>query len=325
MRDLLKLLDKAESDFATDQEQFKQKAEQIKKVTSPQELADLTGSDALRSKIAELNGDPIDLERILGKNNLMDVYYFRKGLEVARTVCRLVYWPSFQSEKQASGTGFLIGPGLLMTNNHVIPNVIRAQNLYAEFEYEKLDGININTQTPVFKLDPESFFITSKALDYAIIAVEPTACNHPDCQLEAYGWNSLRPAKDKIFDGQFLTIIQHPLGQQKMIAFRENQLIEAQGNFLHYTTDTDRGSSGSLVANDDWEIIGLHRSGVPEKNDKGEILLTKGGIWQSSQDNAFIKWIANQGVFVDCILEDVAGREVPVRQELIKGQLLNAK
>jgi V8-like Glu-specific endopeptidase len=312
MRNLRELLTGTDAILNEKPEEFKKKAEQLKKVDSPEELLALNNSEYLRKKLDELQNDPIVKERIIGRNNLMDLHYFRQGLKIAKTVCRLVRRPDPLGEKIAIGTGFMVGPGLLMTNNHVIRHIVDAREMFAEFEYEKLDGSEINTQTKLFKLDPATFFITRKSLDYAVIAVEPTAVNDPEKKLEEYGWNRLTPMKDKIFEGQFLTIVQHPRGLQKMIAFRDNQLISVKDHFLHYTTDTDSGSSGSLVANDEWEIIGLHHSGVPERDENDNILLTKGGFWQSSNDNPFIKWIANEGVLIDSILEDLEDQKMSI-------------
>ena len=51
------------------------------------------------------------------------------------------------SGRQPIGTGFLVAPGLLLTNNHVIPDEEAAAGFIAEFDYEldsddrKLGGI----------------------------------------------------------------------------------------------------------------------------------------------------------------------------------------
>jgi hypothetical protein len=47
-----------------------------------------------------------------------------------------------------------------------------------------------------------------------------------------------------------VSIIQHPSGERKQLALRENQLIDVLEDFLHYRTDTAPGSSGSPVFND---------------------------------------------------------------------------
>lgn len=312
MKNLQALLQKACEDFGLVQEDFEKQKEKVKNIQSLQDLEALNGKDQTNYRLGQLSVGPninaIGLERLIGANNLMDIYYLQRGLDVAKTVCRIVMVSS--SKKTPIGTGFMVGPGLMMTNNHVIETSTDSKYLSAEFEYEK--GANgINSQTYFFNFDPEAFFITNAKLDYTIIAVEPLASNDPGKKLEDYGWNKLAPSKEKVLVGEPLTIIQHPEGLPKMIAFRENKMVSMEGDLVHYTTDTQPGSSGSLVANDNWEIVALHRSGVPQKDEDDNILLTKGGVWQDSSDTPFISWIANQGVLMDSILADVAGR-VPV-------------
>lgn len=74
-----------------------------------------------------------DSERILGKNDLLRVSYFTRGLMAARCVCRLQVSDGFET---FFGTGFLVSPRLLITNNHVISSKSEAQRAIAEFGYE---------------------------------------------------------------------------------------------------------------------------------------------------------------------------------------------
>jgi endonuclease G len=57
--------------------------------------------------------------------------------------------------------------------------------------------------------------------------------------------------------------VQHPEGQYKQIALRENQVIgRGKGGItLHYAADTLPGSSGSPVYNDQFELVALHHAG----------------------------------------------------------------
>src|SRR5215213_1543390 len=59
------------------------------------------------------------LERILQGNDLTDISYLAQGMLCARAVCRI----EIRNErgKLGYGTGFLVAPGVLMTNHHVLP------------------------------------------------------------------------------------------------------------------------------------------------------------------------------------------------------------
>ncbi len=323
MIDLQELLEKTHRSLGISQDKLKDKAQQARLIDSTEGLAALNGhSERIRKKMAQLKEDPIGLERLIGRNNLMDICYLQRGLEVARTTCRIVYLNN--GEKEALGTGFLVGPGLLMSNQHVLRRPEIARLLHAEFGYESLGNGRLNDETLLFKLEPGSFFLADESLDFAICALASSAQGEPGQKIEQFGWNELSPVKDKLLEGQFLTIIQHPLGGRKMIAFRDNQLVDVHGRFIHYTTDTQQGSSGSLVASDEWDIVALHRSGVPEKDQQGNILLAKGGVWQSQSDDPYIQWIANQGVLIDAILENISSREPEGSEAGLKSYLLQA-
>ena len=45
--------------------------------------------------------------------------------------------------------------------------------------------------------------------------------------------------------GQWVNIIQHPNGERKQLALRQNNIIDMLDDFLQYETDTAPGSSGS--------------------------------------------------------------------------------
>src|SRR5262249_41712879 len=61
----------------------------------------------------------------------------------------------------------------------------------------------------------------------------------------------------------FVTIVQHPEGQKKQVALRDNRIVDVFDEFLHYEADTQPGSSGSPVFNDQWELVALHHASVP--------------------------------------------------------------
>ena len=54
----------------------------------------------------------------------------------------------------------------------------------------------------------------------------------------------------------YLNIIQHPRGRPKD---RSNQVVDITNIDVFYTTDTEPGSSGSAVFNDNWELVAIHK------------------------------------------------------------------
>ncbi|MEM9722622.1 MAG: serine protease [Bacteroidota bacterium] len=261
----------------------------------------------------------IGQERLMGECNLMSISYFYKGLEISKSVCRIV---NARGEKiEALGTGFLVGPHLLMTNWHVIGSRMEARIFQAEFEYE-FQSEGKMSKSYLFKLDPSLFFLTDEELDYTIVGVNPISQTDPSRKLDFYPTNILKSTRDKILVKEAVSIIQHPRGRPKMIAIRDNEVSKIEEPFIYYNTDTDQGSSGSLVANDQWDIVALHHRSIPKKNENGKIMLSKGGILRKEEDKEFIIWEANRGVLMDCILKDIAKRNVRVYEKNIREELL---
>jgi len=254
------------------------------------------------------------LERIIGKNDLMSISYLEIGLRVARTVGR-VHIQNADGSLAGYGTGFMVSPRLLLTNNHVFENASIAGASRVEFNFQEgPDGKLLSSDFVNF--DPTAFFVTDKALDFSIVALRSSP---------KYGWNGLSAAEGKLIVGEYVTIIQHPEGKRKQIALRENQVVDMLDDFAHYRTDTAPGSSGSPVFNDQWEIVALHHSGVPKKDSQGRILARDGSVWDSSMGEDQIQWIANEGVRISKILKHVqglslTGGQVALRKQMLDGQ-----
>lgn len=229
------------------------------------------------------------LERLIGENDLMGVSYLGVGRAAARTVGR-VHVRSAPSRPSGFGTGFLVAPDLVLTNNHVLADAGLAAASLIEFDYEDgPDGAPLDAFTVRF--DPARLFLTDAALDFTLVALAD-----PEGRLAERGWNPLIEAEGKIIVGESLTIVQHARGEPKQIALRRNRLLDVLEDHLHYETDTAPGSSGSPVYNDAWEVVALHHSGVPRRDAQGRFLTRDGRVWTDALDDSLIDWIANEGV-----------------------------
>src|SRR5919202_1710354 len=142
--------------------------------------------------------------------------------------------------------------------------------------------------------------------------------------LRSFGWTPLIEQEGKAIIGEYVNIIQHPGGEPKQLALRENQLVDVLPDFLHYETDTAPGSSGSPVFNDQWEVVALHHSGVPRKDAAGNILAIGGGRWDPSMGEHRVDWIANEGVRVSRILTNLRERQLDAAQGALRRELVAA-
>lgn len=242
------------------------------------------------------------LERILQGNELTDINYLAQGLSCARSVCRIVL--RSQGRLLGYGTGFLVAPGVLLTNHHVISSIELVNEAVAQFRYERtLTGAEA---VPVeFALEAAPSPILNRELDFALVSV---ADRSSASGLNEFGWLYLNPQPGKAFVGEYLTIIQHPKGERKQVCVRENRLLkyDENGPYVWYQTDTVGGSSGSPVFNNSWEVVALHHSGVPKTEIRGgrTVYLTKDNrVWTSDMGNDQLDWIANEGIRVSQILK----------------------
>ena len=256
---------------------------------------DSTRRLALRVALIEPpESDPKGYERIIGESDLTSINYLDRGRRAANAVCR-IRAPSEGGEWY--GTGFLVGPRLLVTNNHVLANADEASQAEAEFAHEHdVDGV---LRPPIqFNLRPHEIFFTDPKLDVTFVAVAPLSDG--GVPLERYGWLQLLPPSGKGVDGEWVTIVQHPNGGPKQISIRSNRIVElrkgtvaddVRDNFVHYLTDTEPGSSGSPVLNDQWQVVAVHHKAVPAP---GEV---------DKKTGEPTRYIGNEGVRTSAIID----------------------
>lgn len=260
----------------------------------------------------------VAVERLMGKNDLMSILYLERGVIAARTVCRITIRGSATGNAAGFGTGSLVSPRLLLTNNHVLPSANVARFSAAEFDFQETLA-SAAPQSRFFALDPDTFFLTDPRLDFTLVAVRD-----PEEQLRPYGWNMLVAEEGKVQKGESVTIIQHPQAQTKQIALRENEITDILEQFLLYRTDTAPGSSGSPVFNDQWELVGLHHAGVPRRKN-GEILTRTGVPWDDSMSEDLIDWIANEGARISRIIRHLKNVTLSDAQSKLRAQCFESE
>ena len=243
--------------------------------------------------------DGLGLERILGTSDLVEINFLDIGRRSGRPVGRIQV-RDLAGRVREFGTGFVVSARLLLTNNHVLPAAESARNSLVDFDFE--DDESFKPRTPVvFGLDPDHFFYTNAALDFTLVAVRPIA-NDAEVELRSFGHLPLYASKDKVLVDEYVAVIQHPGGAPKKVALRNNRIVDVFDDFVHYTTDTDRGASGSPVFNDQWQVVALHHAGVKKRDESGRILAVDGSVWTPAMGDDRIAYVANEGVRVSSIL-----------------------
>jgi endonuclease G, mitochondrial len=254
------------------------------------------------------------LESMIEGDDLMPIRYFEMGQLAAKPVGR-IHIDLGPRVGQGYATGFLVAPGILLTNHHVLKTIDYARAATVTFDAE--DNLQGLPKSPkVFVLDPASLYVADEVLDYCFVAVASASTD--GTSIRNYGFLRLFAGTGKIMRDEFATIIQHPRGRQKQVAARNNKIEvyvydtelndaeKVENNFIYYATDTLAGSSGAPVFSDQWFVVALHRRGVPKLTRDGKHVLRRGGGRARADDpESVIAFQANEGVRVSRILRSV--------------------
>jgi len=216
---------------------------------------------------------------------LLDVEKWRVGQTHAEwRVCRI------DNGTDAAGTGFLVGPDLILTNYHVVqsliaPAIVDAAGWTARFDHKvSADGSTLAPGRSVkfaaawcvdfarfstfdTEPDPKSGEPSNDELDFALIRLaEPIGAQpiSPKSE-EQRGWVAVTNAKIVVTKKQMIAILQHPSGGPMKLAMgmAEALALNAAGNRIRHGVPTEPGSSGSPLFDQEWTLIALHHSGDP--------------------------------------------------------------
>jgi len=239
-----------------------------------------------------------ELQRIIKETNcFLDINDWRLKLSAIEfQVCRIEI--KLDNQSFAYGTGFLIGPDIVITNYHVMKFVIEKKNLKLEgkrwadiedvtlrFDYKlSAEKQEVNTGTEFHLLPADWLFDSSPTgpldsfegecpdsdqLDYAILRVEGSpgsaSKRKNDSSQFKRGWVRIPQEAYDFLPDSTLIIVQHPEAQPLKLAIDTQGIIglNENGTRIKYRTNTEPGSSGSPCFNVNWELVALHHAGDP--------------------------------------------------------------
>lgn len=230
-----------------------------------------------------------------------EMFWGELGRAISR-VCRVeVSVPGGYSTK---GTGFLVGPSLVMTNYHVIEHLMGTESphesVVLRFDYRRRASGELNEQGTTYQLDanewlvdhsryskvdfendPKSGLPAEDELDYALLRVAGAPGNDSVGKVALdpgpRGW--FTPLRDvTLGSGEPLLILQHPMGSP--LKLDVHHLEQSHSTRLRYTVNTDIGSSGSPVFDGRLRLVGLHHSGDPKLKPTYNEGIPFGAIWR---------------------------------------------
>jgi V8-like Glu-specific endopeptidase len=215
-----------------------------------------------------------------GIDGTLDVGFLRGGMHAAQSVVKLIVHrhvngqPEFEAgdlPRVVSGTGWIIGKGMVITNHHVIN---ARQNLAGVSEADASDGdfvmqaenttilydyLDKSPDPPGHRTGAGALLCADKVRDFAVIKVPAGAPDRPKLRLRQH---PIRKTLQQAL-GTRVNILQHPNGNPMRLAFRDNFVVLGDDQTLSYLTDTSLGSSGSPVCDDSWTVAALHSGSRP--------------------------------------------------------------
>lgn len=235
----------------------------------------------LRIKTVEPAQEP-ELERLLTitREQFLNPLLFAERFGPIRyRVCRVEIGAKDAGPRQPLATGFLVGPDLLLTNQHVIALVLegdlQADRFVLGFDRVELDGTE--TAGPTYGLNTPSqrdqwLLAMSEVLDYALLRLDAPAGHRPivgstnDPAAAQRGWLSLsEKGSQELAEEAPLLIFQHPDGMPLRLDLRMVGAVLATR--VTYTTNTMPGSSGSPCFDRQLRLSALHRGAAGSLNE----------------------------------------------------------
>ncbi|MBZ5505829.1 MAG: serine protease [Acidobacteriia bacterium] len=253
--------------------------------------------------------DEAGLERVINsEDNFLDIHLLTGALYCARAVGRVEV-----PEGSAVGTGFLVGPDLLLTNHHVLPKQEHLEDGVVRFGYyNDASGVPMAGKVVKMKID---FFFTSPAhkLDYSLVRLQEAPLREITAQGDLIGKSIAELAQIGKHRGYLdlvsseppklhrVNILQHPKGDPLKVVMTQNYVDLCAEDRLRYVADTMNGSSGSPVFNQRWQVVAVHHSGAPYPTE--DLGSTVKRAWRG-------RFRVNEGILARAILKDFKERKI---------------
>jgi hypothetical protein len=275
-------------------------------------------SGAPLADLAELQANVQAREDPFLSSDFVEIHYPR----VQRTVCAIGLGKPVNS---LMGTGFLIGPDLVLTNFHVVSDFLEVDQvtekigskagcneIYCFFDYlsgprPRVPPDDARPHPSVMvkaagddwlvrarrRLDNEGvppYAVNAQnRYDYAVIKLERAIGNVPSKRSGGAlrGWLSLNSGVNFLQGiGSRLVVLQHPGGAEQLWDVGEYREMDPSGTRIWYSVNAERGASGGPAVDKTGRLFALHNASV-----RGEDGLPRK---------------VNQGVRIDHIFKDLS-------------------
>lgn len=250
------------------------------------EIAEELGLTSTGPRLVNITGTPLEALIQANAKTITLSEFWPKLAEIEGRVC----WIDIPG---GGGTGFLVGPDLVVTNYHVIepiatpPLQANSQDVVCRFDYKKANGSDLaNKKTTDVKLHstkwlehskPPSQFDWDPALgeaapeetDCALIRLAEKIGDIPvggmtaDPAAQPRGWITATAVAPPLSKGNQVFLPQHQKDGPVQLTIGTIKEFNAKGTRVRYDANSKNGSSGSPCFNADLELVALHHAHDP--------------------------------------------------------------
>ena len=275
---------------------------------------------------ADTGGANLDVRpeaMVAGSDQTVDLSFLEGAVRSAHSVVKLLVHRHEDGEAVflsgdepwlINGTGWYIGPNLIVTNHHVInarrtfpvlePDAseqdfrLQAETMTVLFDYHKRDK-----PSATMVAGPGALVASNKALDFAILRVSDAPEPRRPLRLRK---RIIKKRTEQAL-GTRVNVLQHPNGDPMRLGFRDNFVVVGNDDGLSYLTDTSFGSSGSPVCDDRWFVAALHSG---SRNVSAQDLMIRGKKVRRE----------NHGIPIPTLLKHLEREHSDLHAEILAGQ-----
>lgn len=214
-----------------------------------------------------------DAERVLFKNsgfqNVRE--WLEKLKDLSHIVCRIEPQPRKEG-LGGYGTGFLVGPNVVMTNDHVASgfwgSADRASRVRIRFDcIYTPDGKSAEGTEHRLASQFEIIRGAGSQLDFALLKLDDRSGPPSEDIIDGKRRGFVVPVAHTFEDSEPLLILQHPQAEPMKLAFGSlSAKSKWRAEHIDYLVNTDGGSSGSPCLTSKLEVAAIHNQGSNSHN-----------------------------------------------------------